>query len=318
MISNIRYGNPYSCSLVEELNKLKKYLENNPTLRIEKNAPRMVMICGANLFTEDGEFVGLSKRREALKSFILNKYKNIVPIFAEEVFDVLDNQNLLNIEQYMLEFCDYIVIVLESYSSLCELGAFSHNEKLRKKLIIINDSRFKNANSYINEGPLRAVREENDGKSRLLWYKMINPSDQLDSISDIYKEFDSLLSKIERKKSSDIKQFDLDLFTDIRPDKANRTYLFLVHDMILLLEPITHKELIDLFKFCFGERSFDFLKFYLGMLNAMGTIKYVEKEGKKYYRALDSHEYIKHSYDYKRSRTIFRVFSHRYRLNDDL
>ena len=53
----------------------------------------------------------------------------------------------------------------------CELGAFSINKELRKKLIVINDYNYRKSGSFINLGPIKAISEIADGK-QILYYKM--------------------------------------------------------------------------------------------------------------------------------------------------
>ena len=62
----------------------------------------------------------------------------------------------MSLEHQITAIADKIVIVLESESALCELGAFTHKD-LRKKLVVINDSRFRASESFINTGPIAAL-----------------------------------------------------------------------------------------------------------------------------------------------------------------
>ena len=66
--------------------------------------------------------------------------------------------NILDVEHDISEFADHIIIILESPSAFAELGAFAH-AKLRNKLIIINDKKYESENSFINLGPIKAIRE---------------------------------------------------------------------------------------------------------------------------------------------------------------
>ena len=123
--------------------------------------------------------------------------------------------NILDVENLISDFSDYILIILESPSAFTELGAFSH-DKLRSKLVVINDLDFKKEESFINLGPIKAI-EEKSGQERIIYYKMSNDGVRnRDAIGDtfhqIYELFkDPIKSKREAVGLENLnpsKQFD--------------------------------------------------------------------------------------------------------------
>jgi hypothetical protein len=130
-----------------------------------------VFLCGAN----KTDFVP-SERRRFLKKSIEDALPHARIVYAERVMDELvrhgKTKNLLDIEQQISKIADWILIVLESYSAFCELGAFAA-EGLRSKLIVINNSNYKTAQSFINLGPLQAIRED-VSDDRVIWYPMLD------------------------------------------------------------------------------------------------------------------------------------------------
>lgn len=113
-----------------------------------------------------------SERRKAIKRFVESISTEYRVIYAEGVFNELTKlghgMNSLDLEHEISAIADRILIVLESPSAFCELGAFAH-KTLREKLIIVNDSQFEGSKSFIDTGPLAAARE---CKSPILWYPM--------------------------------------------------------------------------------------------------------------------------------------------------
>ncbi|MCA6926047.1 retron St85 family effector protein [Pectobacterium versatile] len=137
------------------------YFLENGKVKCPGNVKEFVFLCGAN--RENGS---PSARREELLNFSYRNLPNCHFFLAELVFKELTtnsnnslSDNLLDVETELSNLADSIVIVLESYSSFTELGAFSYSKELRKKLIVINDTKYINANSFINHGPVKAIKD---------------------------------------------------------------------------------------------------------------------------------------------------------------
>ncbi|WP_156293955.1 retron St85 family effector protein [Serratia oryzae] len=104
--------------------------------------------------------------------FFRNKVKKILEthpkleiLYPEELFDELlygqGQHSLLSLENILANSVDVIIIIPESPGSFAELGAFVNNEKLRKKMICLQDDKFKLKKSFINYGPIKLLRSEN-------------------------------------------------------------------------------------------------------------------------------------------------------------
>jgi len=65
--------------------------------------------------------------------------------------------NLSQFEQFIAAFADCVVIFLESAGSLAEIGLFSNEPSIRRKLLVVNDLSYQTQNSFINNGPLAEV-----------------------------------------------------------------------------------------------------------------------------------------------------------------
>ncbi|MCE2745440.1 MAG: retron St85 family effector protein [Burkholderiales bacterium] len=222
---------------------------------------QLIFLCGANRAPDLPSY-----RREAIKRYIQNISENNSVIYAESVLNELikigHQKNALDLEHDISDLADKIIIVLESESTFCELGAFAH-PKLREKLIVINNSKFKGSESFINTGPIAAMREV---KSPVLWYPMSDSiRSTVDGIGATFAELKQALIPPSRKTSPLARE-------EISQLKIDRASLYFVHDLVFFAGPITNGELVDFLKTAFGEKSYDPLSRLLGILRAGGLI----------------------------------------------
>ncbi|MCW3688788.1 retron St85 family effector protein [Burkholderia cenocepacia] len=218
-------------------------------------ANRLLFLCGAN------RSPGVpSPRRQAIKRFVESISSDYRVIYAEGVFNELakvgHGKNALDLEHEISAIADRILIVLESPSAFCELGAFAH-QTLREKLIIINDSQFRGNGSFIDTGPLAAATE---CKSPILWYPM--GADGLSKTDGIGAIFSELKAAVDARPVSVGKPTS----SDIADLSASKLSLYFIHDLVLFVGPVTHAELIDVLITTFGKKSFDMAKSLLGIL----------------------------------------------------
>ena len=264
--------------------RVKKFglaLKSSPPSLARAN--QLLFLCGAN--RNDGG--GPSARREAIKRFVEGLSVDYRVVYAEGVFNELTklghSKNVLDMEHEISGIADKILIVMESPSAFCELGAFAH-ESFRKKLIIINDSQFKTENSFINFGPIAAAAEV---KAPVLWYPM-SPSG-VHSLDGIGATFKALKDAIARKPPSGSTPVSEDL-SDLAPNKQS---LYFVHDLVLLTGPVSNNELVAVFKTAFGNKKYDRLHRLLGVLRAAGLVRSYDAGGTWVYRSTSARPFMK-------------------------
>ena len=259
---------------------------------------QLIFLCGANQ-TENIP----SARRAALKAFIQKNSAATTVIYAEGVFGELrkygSQKNALDLEQKIAKIADKVVIVLESNSSYCELGAFAH-ETLRKKLIVINDSQFKLSESFINSGPIAAAREV---KSPVIWYPMSkNGINVLDGIGSAFPE---ILRAVEHKSRVG-EPVNYALLSRLEIDKS---CLYFVHDLVLLAGPISYREIILILKHIFVDKEFDSLKTLLGVLRESNLVSIMEmKDGTRIFSASTPDLFLQYRVDVNALMAAFRTY----------
>lgn len=114
----------------------------------------------------------------------LKKYNRISVLYPEDLFlEILNRKkyDLLTLEKFLADNSDFILIVCESPGSFTELGAFVNNNATVDKVIILLQTKYKNAKSFIRQGPVQYIYSKN--KERVIYYN----SDISDAISRIKK-----------------------------------------------------------------------------------------------------------------------------------
>lgn len=222
----------------------------------------LIFLCGANVTV--GASSTPSERRKFLKKNIEKQLPHARIIYAEKVMEELakhgKTKNLLDIEHQITDIADWVLIVLESQSAFCELGAFAHTN-FRDKLLIINDSQYKEQKSFINLGPIQAISDDVD-PARISWYPMqVGGLTQLDGIGEVFPGIVDILKKNPRKRSRKNK---LDKVA-VKPSISSQASLLFLHDLIYLCGPLSHPETIIIYKQLFGEKeSFDEIRHLRG------------------------------------------------------
>jgi hypothetical protein len=254
---------------------------------LPRNLSKFVFLCGAN--KASGE---ISERRKALIEFSKAQLPHTQFFIAERMFSTLLEEghkgNILDVEHLISDFSDRIVIVLESPSAFTELGAFSL-DKLRKKLVVINDENFRNSLSFINLGPIRAI-EEAAGPESILYYKMGKDGVMTrDGIGGVFFKLHQMLKDPLRTTARAI---NLD---SLNPSKNFDKYAAMfIHDLIYMTGPLIHKELIALLVHIFGDIAFNKVVHLLAILTSFESI---ERNKSGFYRSKLKTTYLEYRYD---------------------
>ena len=246
---------------------------------------KFVFLCGAN--RAPGH---LSKRRELLMEFSKSRLPYTKFFLAETFFDLLKSEghreNILDAETELSGLSDHIIILLESESAFCELGAFATSHELRKKIVVINDISHKDSNSFINQGPIKAI-EEVSGRDNVLYYRMTSEGKTYgDAIGEIFSPLHSLLHKDPTIKRSRVET--------INPNQHfNKDSVRFVHDLVFLTNPIYFNELLEVAIVLFGEMTRKKLQTHLGFLAA---IEQIERNCSGLYMSKNKSTYFEYPY----------------------
>ena len=216
--------------------------------------------------------------------------------------------NVLDVENKISELADKIIIVLESESAFTELGVFSHG-KLRDKLIVINNSKFKDSKSFINVGPLKAIVEASN-KDSIIDYRMSEDGVfQVDAIGDTFAPLFEILKKPIQKKSSAISLNECNPGTEF-----SKKSVMMVHDLVYFSGPVSHKELVEILLIIFGKRDFK-VKKHVATLVAIDSLT---RTRKGWYKSCLGKPYYRYKFDIHNLISVYRNYMLKYfpeRLN---
>ncbi|MEJ2632192.1 MAG: retron St85 family effector protein [Acidihalobacter sp.] len=277
-------------------NRLKKFgAALNAAPPLISRANQLFFLCGANRAHNTP-----SRRREAIKKHLEGLSPEYRVIYAEGVFNELSktekNKNILDLEHEITNVADKIIIILESESAFCELGAFSH-QKLRKKLIIINDKHHENSQSFINTGPISAAKEVNSPV--LLYHMLHDKNDYVDSIGEVFNDLSIAATPPTHKHAVRVTS-DL---SDLSPRKE---ILYFIHDLIIASGPITRAELINILIVLFGKRPYDMITHLLGILREARLIYSFEDNNKRIYHSPITIPFLRYGPEYHSLTSAFR------------
>jgi hypothetical protein len=295
-------------SLSRSLLYLKQYISIGRLYRPSKVA-KFVFLCGGS---QDNGFI--SSRRSEIIKFIDKNLPNIKVFIAEPVFEILKSEghkgNILDIEDQISKFADEVIIVLESNGAFCELGAFS-SKSLRSKIIVINDEKYKGSSSFINLGPLEAIKEKS-GQKKIIHYKMDDiPLSKIDAIGDIFLQLKDILDSIPPDKAGVVALAACNPKEAFEKDTMKDTLRFL-HDLILFCGPITHGELTEVIIKIFGDDNYSRLKQWLGLLRSTNLIEVQTTKSGIYYISKMRNPLLNYNFDINIIISSFRTTYQKY------
>jgi len=204
--------------------------------------------------------------RDRILEYMKRHLKMYEFFMAEWVFQLLaksDNRNLLEVEAGLSDYCDCLLIVLESESTYAELGAFAIQDKLAENMLVVNDRGFEREESFISMGPIDRV----DRLSRFGPTIYVDP----DCILRAAPEIVARLQSAQPKKGTGFRVSDAESFAGLEP----KIRMLLLLDMIALFHPVSHKEIIHILKCVFGGGKYEVI-LDLHMLEALHLVRRID------------------------------------------
>lgn len=244
---------------------------------LHSNLPKMLFICGG----DEKAF----KNRSVLESYINRHHSLFLTFRAEYAWDVISKDkesstvNALALEEWLADFSDIVIILVESFGTVAELGAFSLSHPLRKKLLPILDKKFEKEESFINTGPVRWVNADSK----------FGPS--------IYTNFDTILTcmpEIEERLSRrtySIGSFDSSLgkyrFT-------RKVLLFFMLHIVAALGPVSIREITSISSELIEVRDKSLLSFVISLGCALDIFDKIKIDEEDYFFCHDFDKFFRH------------------------
>ncbi|OCH19471.1 retron St85 family effector protein [Aliivibrio logei] len=251
---------------------------NNSNLTfLSKQLPKVLFICG-------GDPLYCSNRGK-IENYLERYHPEFLYFRAEHAWAAISsparesgkNENALKLEGWLADFSDAVVILVESFGTVAELGAFSLNESLRSKLLPILEKEYEKDVSFINTGPVKWVDSDS----------IYKPSMYTD-FSTILTCMPQMMERLNRKPKR-IFRDKIDTFGDRK--LTLKEFLFFIVHIISSLGPINETELIDisLNTINYGKKKKEkrHISFVLSVCIALKIIHRIEIENVDYYTCVD-------------------------------
>ena len=113
----------------------------------------------------------------------LHDVRNVNIVFPEWLFsDLLDHQDydLLSLEKELANNVDIIILPLEGFGTIAELGVFAAFPNIKEKVIAINLAKYKRKRSFINLGPIKLIKRAN--QNNVIYYKESEQDSMIDTV----------------------------------------------------------------------------------------------------------------------------------------
>lgn len=235
-----------------------------------------------------------TSNRDLLRDKLKVKGK-ISILYPEDLFMEMLNRkkyDLLTLEKFLADNSDIICIVCESPGSFVELGAFVNNENTFKKVVVLIQKKYKNAKSFITQGPVSYVRSN---KPENVIYINNNIDEAAENIEKLIKKKFWLYGYRHRKFEKSIKDINL----------ISGQYYFIIL-MLFFYNQIEVKNLVNILKELYTNRGYKDLEFEMIFMSAIRRMykegmlkKVIISQGNSVYELTDKgYEYAKEIISY--------------------
>lgn len=166
--------------------------------------------------------------------------------------------DLLTLEKFLASNSDIIFIVCESPGSFTELGAFVNNSETFEKVVVLSQTKYKNAKSFIRQGPIEYIRMNN--KDNVIYFN--------NNIDELVEKIEKYLKKQfgYRYKTKELKLKDLNLISG--------QYYFIIM-LLYFYQELDVKSLVAILKHLY-EKKYNIAEFDIIYSSA---VKRLFKEG---------------------------------------
>lgn len=251
-----------------------------------KEIPRNIFVCGKQILDESGRVRPAIELEDNIRYYILelldkkqkeNEYgkrvKFVNCMLSEKLYTQDWAEDVLSFEEVLAEISDWIIIVVESPGTYCELGAFVLKPNFMEKTYIINEDKPDYKKSFITRGPIKKVSDYNSERVIL--------HNGLENIK-ISTEFNEKIAELAEKEIEIVPTRDannLELKTIIN-EFAN---------IVELLQPIEKYEIQEIYKKIFDidryeikNKRFHKIKTFADVIDLMEDMEILIKKNGRY------------------------------------
>ena len=213
-----------------------------------RNVGPVIFLCGGKE----------SQPRDRLKRYLDRFHTKCHVFYAESVWDVIKRTdpelNLLQVEERLAKLSDMVLVIVESEGTFAELGAFAMSEPLRRKLLPVLESRFRDDPSFIRAGPVEWV-DRDSIYSPAIW---LNQERILESVDQIEERIARIPPDKERRVTA--------------LNASPKHLFFFVCDLVAVFGPCSETDVRDIARDVLQEEALD-VGLYLGLGRATGVLE---------------------------------------------
>lgn len=239
----------YEDCLYMYTDRLKAYLSTAKSKNV--TYPKFVFLCGKD-YKDNFEL----SNRGVIEQYIATLDKEIKFVLSECVLGHISDPNdkpanLVLFEEVLAELSDAFILFLESMGTSCELGAFTYDDnQFKEKLIIVEDIKFKNEPSFLNQGAIAKAKANN---SSIVYSHLENGG--LLSSNELRLSIRNMIDDFHSKKMINRR------IINVQADKVLlNSFAIEILELINLFQPISKKDLLNVYKHIKGFSSFTFAK----------------------------------------------------------
>lgn len=234
-----------------------------------KNTPNLIFLCGGPQQSVK------SPRYRSVRDYFFRHLKTNNPAIAPRVrlaedisrwFDHSTFTDLLEVEEYVADLADLIILFVESAGSIAELGAFSALAKVQPKVLAVVNKTFKEP-SFISDGPARRLNElQGSSIFKYSWNpstRHINHKDNLEVFKDLSEEICDTLERRQQQRGANEHSLDL---------KSHGHAMLMVADLVDIVVVATLTDIQDCLKVLGRDVHRSTLQKYLFLLKALKLI----------------------------------------------
>ena len=257
-----------------------------------RNTPNLIFLCGGPPQSPKSPQKYRSVRDYFIRFVKANKPK-IAPRLrlAENIGRWMDHErftDLLEVESYLADLAEIIILFVESPGSIAELGAFSALLTVQPKVLAVVNTKH-DGPSFITDGPVRHLREHGSAVYKYLWNPAashLNDPSNLDVFRDLSEE---LCGVLQRREDDQVKEPTLDL-------RSHGHAMLMVADLIDIVFAATMTDIQECLRALGRDVDKSTLQKYLFLLEDLKIIREEYLNG-SFYVTGGGGPYI--AYDYK-------------------
>lgn len=197
--------------------------------------------------------------------------------------------DLLELENYLADLADLIILFVESPGSIAELGAFAASNELRPKTLAVLSTTFGNGSSFITDGPVRKIQNE---AADLVHYYEWDPNDPNStlSLSELEAMSKDVLAFLEARAAKHVKEPVLDL------SKKPGHVLLWIADLIRVAGIATSRDIAECLNQVGLDGTTNQVERYLSLLQSLGFVEQRPASNHLYYLSTSTTAFIRYGY----------------------